>query len=124
MSQYLCIRKENQELVSFCRSSNVYQAFQLPYSEDWKELVHKDFRNAIDEIQSTEKDFEEAIALREKALEGLSYEEKLECLRDIKEIKDELKNIFQAKHWIELLEMIAEEYDENNKRQKMYYRIG
>ena len=124
MSQYLCIRKGNQDLVSFSRSSDIYQIFQLPYSDKWQEVTQEDFQEAIDEIRLRKEDYEEGIIMLTKALEGLSYEEKLVCLRDIEEKKNELKYIVRAKHWIELLEMIAEEYDENNERQKMYYRIG
>ena len=124
MSQYLSIRKGNQDLVSFSRSSDVYQIFQLPYSDKWQEVTQEDFQEAIDEIRLRKEDYEEGITMLTKALEGLSYEEKLVCLRDIEEKKNELKYIIRAKHWIELLEMIAEEYDENNERQKMYYRIG
>lgn len=124
MSQYLCVRKNEQELISFGRSSYVYQAFQLPYTEKWKELEQEDFSEALAKIQFKKEDYEEGIELHEKALEGLSYEDKLECLKNIKELKEELRDIIRAKHWIELLEMIANEYDENNKKQKMYYRIG
>ena len=124
MSAYFCVRKGEQELVSFGRSSYVYQAFQLPYSGEWKELEREDFLEAIDEIQLQKNGYDEGIRMLKKALEGLSYEQKLICLRDIEEKTNELKLVVQAKHWIELLQMIGEEYDEKNEQQKMYYRIG
>ena len=124
MSAYFCVRKGEQELVSFGRSSYVYQAFQLPYSEKWKELEREDFLEAINEIRLQKTGYEEGIRMLKKALEGLSYEEKLICLRDIEEKTNELKLVIQAKHYIELLQMIGEEYNENGEQQKMYYRIG
>ena len=124
MSQYFCVRKGEQELVSFGRSSYVYQAFQVPYSSEWKELEQEDFLEAINEIQLQKTGYEEGIRMLKKALEGLSYEEKLICLRDIEEKTNELKLVIQAKHYIELLQMIAEEYDESGEQQKMYYKIG
>lgn len=124
MSAYFCVRKGEQELVSFSRNSYVYQAFQLPYSEGWEELEREDFLKAISEIRLQKTGYEEGIRMLKKALEGLSYEEKLICLRDIEEKTNELKLVVQAKHYIELLQMIGEEYDENGEQQKMYYRIG
>lgn len=124
MSAYFCVRKGEQELVSFSRNSYVYQAFQLPYSEGWEELEREDFLEAISEIRLQKTGYEEGIRMLKKALEGLSYEEKLICLRDIEEKTNELKLVVQAKHYIELLQMIGEEYDENGEQQKMYYRIG
>ena len=124
MSQYFCVRKGEQELVSFGRSTYVYQAFQVPYSSEWKELEQEDFLEAINEIQLQKTGYEEGIRMLKKALEGLSYEEKLICLRDIEEKTNELKLVIQAKHYIELLQMIGEEYDESGEQQKTYYKIG
>ena len=124
MSQYFCVSKGEQELVSFGRSTYVYQAFQVPYSSEWKELEQEDFLEAINEIQLQKTGYEEGIRMLKKALEGLSYEEKLICLRDIEEKTNELKLVIQAKHYIELLQMIGEEYDESGEQQKTYYKIG
>lgn len=124
MSQYLVFKKGNQELCSFCRSSDVYRSFELPYTENWTELKEDDFNVAISCLEDRKKGYEEDIRLYKKALEGLSYEDKLECLRDIKEANEELNNIVQALHYIQLLQIIAEEYDTNNTQQTMYYRIA
>ena len=59
MSAYFCVRKGEQELVSFGRSSYVYQAFQPPYSEEWKELEQEDFLEAINAIRLQKTDYEE-----------------------------------------------------------------
>lgn len=124
MSQYLVFKKGNQELCSFCRSSDVYRSFELPYTENWTELKEDDFNVAISCLEDRKKGYEEDIRLYKKALEGLSYEDKLECLRDIKEANEELNNIVQALHYIQLLQIIAEEYDTNNTQQTMYYKIA
>lgn len=124
MSQYLVFKKGNQELCSFCRSSDVYRSFELPYTENWTELKEDDFNVAISCLEDRKKGYEEDIRLYKKALEGLSYEDKLECLRDIKEANEELNNIVQALHYIQLLQIIAEEYDTNNTQQTMYYMIA
>lgn len=126
MSQYLVFKKGNTELTSFSRNSNLYRAFEhLPFSEEWKELdIEKDFNIAFGNATVQKEGYEDSIALREKALEGLSYEEKLECLNDIKELKEELDEVIRTRHYIDLLQMIAEEYDTDGHQQKMYYCIG
>ena len=124
MSSYFCVRKGEQELISFSRSSYVYQAFQLPYTEKWKELEQEDFVEAINELNSKKEKYEKDIEMHKEALNGLSYEDKLICLRDIQDLKEELEYIIQAKNWIVLLELIADEYDEKNQKQKVYYRIS
>lgn len=126
MSQYLVFKKgEGPELCSFSRSSDVYQAFEhLSYSEDWRELSNEDFNIAIGALEVKKDAYEENIELYEKAMVGLSYEDKLVCLRDIQETKEELRWIAQAEHYIELLQMIADEYDFKGNKPKMYYCIG
>jgi hypothetical protein len=125
MSQYLCFRKNNQELVSFSRNSAVYRAFDhLHYSENWKSLDDDDFKIAIGVLETNRDTYEEDVQLCEKAMEGLSYKDKLKCLRDIKELNEGLRCIERAIHYIDLLQMIAEEYDLDGNKHKMYYCIG
>lgn len=124
MSQYIYFRKGETVLCSFSRSSYVYQSFDLAYTEDWKELTKEDFiaaRSRVDEEIERVKEWNETL---EKALEGLSYSDKLECLNDIRLAKEELRDITIASYYIQLLEEIAEEGTYEDNYAPMYYSIG
>jgi len=124
MSQYLCIRKNNENLCSFSRSSNVYKFFELPYTESWKELTNEDIKAAFEEAQNDRIKYTSRINDREKLLTGLKYEDALQCLEDIKSLREELEDVISAMYYINLLSIIANEYCEDDTKHKMYYCIS
>lgn len=92
MSSYLTIKKNGVDLISWCRSSEQYQALKgkAPYG-DFKEFEANDIDEGIMSLELSVKEFKEQIEDRKKLLTTLRYEDALECLSDLEEMKNELK---------------------------------
>ena len=110
MSSYLTIKKNGVDLISWCRSSDQYQALKnkVPYG-DFKEFKVDDIKDGIMSLEELVNEYKEDIAVREKLLATLKYEDAFECLNDLTEMKKELKWKEYALNNLYFLKDICEE---------------
>lgn len=119
MSQYLTIYKDDVDIVYFTRSSPVHIAFDMPYTEEKKELTANDIIRAINEVNEKIEEIKQDIEKYEKIFSNCkSLEDMYDVRGTIDEYQSELEEWKLASLWISIVDQLFNEYYDKSK---LYY---
>ncbi len=112
MSSYLTIKKNGVDLISWCRSSEQYQALKnsgkVPFME-FKEFKPDDLNCGIIQLEEEVKQWKKQIEMREKISSNISYEDACDWINDLKEWQEGLEEKEYALNNLRFLKDICEE---------------
>ena len=121
MSQYLQFKKNNVELCSFCRSTELYSAFD-DYSEEWKELTQQNIINCNSNLREKIENYKSQIDKYTKIFNNCrTSEDMYDVMNTIEEYEFDLDQVKAASGQLDTILFIFEECGENDK---MYWRIS
>ena len=119
MSQYLTIYKDDVDIVDFTRSSPVHISFDMPYTEDKKELTANDINRATNEVVEKIEEIKQDIEKYEKIFNNCKS---LEDMYEVREIIDEYQSALEewkkALLWVSIVDHLFNECHDNSK---LYY---
>lgn len=119
MSQYLTIYKDEVDIVDFTRSSPVHIAFDMPYTEDKKELTANDVIRATNVVTEEIEEIKRNIEKYEKIFNNCkSLEDMYEVRETIDECQSVLEEWKQARLWISVVDDLFNQCYDNSK---LYY---
>lgn len=119
MSQYLTIYKNDIDIVDFTRSSPVHIAFDMPYTEDKKELTANDIIRATNEVTEKIEEIKQGIERYEKIFNNCkSLEDMYEVRGIIDEYQSELEEWKWARLWVSVVDHLFNQCYDNSK---LYY---
>lgn len=119
MSQYLTIYKDEVDIVDFTRSSPVHIAFDMPYTEDKKELTANDIIRATNVVTKEIEEIKRSIEKYEKIFNNCkSLEDMYEVRETIDECQSALEEWKQARLWISVVDDLFNQCYDNSK---LYY---
>lgn len=119
MSQYLTIYKDGVDIVDFTRSSPVHIAFDMPYTEDKKELTANDIIRATNVVTEEIEEIKRNIEKYEKIFNNCkSLEDMYEVRETIDECQSALEEWKRARLWISVVDDLFNQCSNNSK---LYY---
>lgn len=110
MSEYLTIKKNDVNIACWCRSSYEFQALK-DYSpfDKWATFTPDKLKDGIEWLRDKKEEYQQQLEDLNKILPNLHYEEALECLENIKELREEYENIQAAIHTLQVIKDVCEE---------------
>lgn len=119
MSQYLTIYKDEVDIVNFTRSSPVHIAFDMPYTEDKKQLTANDIIRATNVVTKEIEEIKRSIEKYEKIFNNCkSLEDMYEVRETIDECQSALEEWKRARLWISVVDDLFNQCYDNSK---LYY---
>lgn len=116
MSQYLTIYKDEVDIVDFTRSSPVHIAFDMPYTEDKKELTANDIIRATNVVNKKIEEIKQYIENYEKIFSNCkSLEDMYEVRGIIDEHQSALEEWKRARLWISVVDDLFNQCYDNSK---------
>lgn len=121
MSQYLTIYKNDIPIIDFSRSSLVYQYFDLPYTEDLKELTKDEIRDTLQNAEDSCNEIKEIIKEQKTLFKNLTnIDDMREVLQTIRECKEEQVNRQNSKSFVYMINLI---FEQCFGEEKLYYKV-
>lgn len=110
MSESIVIKKNGVDIISWCRSSYPFQALSeyVPFDK-WETFTADKFDRGLEKLREKETDYKQQIEDMNKILVNLNYEESLDCMRDIRELRTELDAIQYSIIEFQVLQAICDE---------------
>ena len=110
MSEYVTIKKNGVDIVSWCRSSYQFQALSnyVPFDK-WETFTADMLDKGIENLREKETGYQKQLEDMNKILSNLHYEEALECLNDIRDIRVEYEAIQYAVTEFQVIKNVCEE---------------
>lgn len=111
MSEYISIKKNGINIASWCRSSYQFQALSsyVPFDK-WETFTPDKLDRGIDNLREKEADYKQRLDDMEMVLANLHYEEALECLNDIRELRVEYESVQYAITEFQIIKSVCEEF--------------
>lgn len=121
MSQYLTIYKNDTPIIDFSRSSLIYQYFDLPYTEDLKELTKDNLTDALQNAEDSCNEIKEIIKEQKTLFKNLTnIDDMREVLQTIGECKEERVNRQNSKSFVHMINLI---FEQCFGEEKLYYKV-
>ena len=110
MSEYISIKKNGVDITSWCRSSYQFQALSnyVPFDK-WETFNVDMLDKGIENLREKKDGYQEQLDDMNKILSNLHYEEALECLNDIREIRTEYEAVQYAITELQVIKGVCEE---------------
>ena len=110
MSESIVIKKNDVDIISWCRSSYQFQALSeyVPF-DMWESFTVDKFDRGLENLRAKEVDYKQQIEDMNKILVNLNYEDSLDCMRDIRELRTELEAVQHAIVEFQVLRTVCEE---------------
>lgn len=110
MSESIVIKKNDVDIISWCRSSYQFQALSeyVPF-DMWESFTVDKFDRGLENLRAKEVDYKQQIEDMNKILVNLNYEDSLDCMRDIRELRTELEAVQHAIVEFQVLQAVCEE---------------
>ena len=110
MSEYVMIKKNGVDIASWCRSSHQFQALSsyVPFDR-WETFTADKLDKGIGNLREKGDEYQKRLDDMNKILSNLHYEEALECLNDIRELRVEYESIQYAMTEVQVIKNVCEE---------------
>ena len=122
MSLCLKIYKNDTGIISFTRSSLIYESLGLKYSEKKNKLEVEKLQHAKEYIENKIKNIEKDIKKYKEVFKNCSELSDMYDVYDlIYEYEDDLDNCYKSKNYIEFLQDMYSEFDNEDQMYYEYY---